>query len=121
MSRKTIKIKVEDMDSKKYDVELKTRLSWGEKENIQEELTKGAGFNMKAGKTSKPEDMDISYDPTVLRKSKYVAMETVISSIKDEDNKEINFSKDWADNLTSESGDELYNKIDEINNTQKKN
>lgn len=116
MARKTTKIKVEDMNSNKYDVELKSKLSWGEKENIQDSVTKGTNVNMKDNN----KDVDISYDTSVMREIKYVAMETVIESIKDKDGKKVEFSKDWANELTVESGDKLYDAINDITNAQKK-
>lgn len=108
--RKTKSIKVKDIEGTEYEVEIKKNLSWGEKQDIQEEFTKGAEFNASGLG---------NFDSSVIRKAQYKSMEVCIDSIKNGED-EVEFSKDWADNLTIEDGDKLYDEIDNIVNLQKK-
>jgi len=97
--RKTKTIKVIDIDEKEFSVELKSNLTWGEQEDIEEEITKGAKINNEGLS---------GFDMSALRKSKYKALEVYILKIKDKDEKEVKFSNEWIDNLSAGSGNVLY-------------
>lgn len=116
MSRKTTTITVEDMDSNKYVVALKKQLSWGEQQRIQESLEEGADIQVKG-----QDEFDASFDGSVMSKSKYLTLETVIESITvKESGEETKFTQGWMDNLTAESGDKLYQAVNEISEPSSK-
>jgi|SRR6056297_16771 len=109
--RKTKTIKVVDIEDKEYKVEVKKNLTWGESQDIQDMIVGGAQVDKSGLK---------GFDTSVLRKSKYKALEICIAEIKDSNGKEIDFSKNWVDNLKAESGEKLYSSVDEIASPEKK-
>ena len=102
---KTKTIKVNNVEGAEFVIELKEKLSWGEQQDIEEEIIKGAKVN-----DSGLENFDVS----VLRSAKYKTMEVFIVSIKDKEEKKIDFSKEWIDNLSSQSGDMLYSTVNQL-------
>jgi len=103
MERETKKIV---LPQSKLEVEIVTYLTWGEKEKVQDVIMSGA--NIEDAKNGK-----IGFDTGAVLKSKYALLEIAVKSIKNGD-ENINYSKDWIDNLSSEDGDYLMNELDEI-------
>jgi hypothetical protein len=100
MERETKTIKVG-----KYDIEIIAYLTWGEKEDLQEILIRGAQLDNTGLK---------SFDAGVMREAKYKLMEIAIKGIK-LDGKEIVFSREWINGLSVEDGDNLSEQLDGLN------
>jgi hypothetical protein len=99
-NRPTKKIKLSH-----YDVDVLEFITWGEKEQIQNCLIKGANVN---------QDGLNSFDPSVLLEVKYKTFEICVKKITDEAGAEIVFSREWINNLSPEDGDALYKEIDTL-------
>lgn len=121
MARPTTTIEVENIEGETFEVDLKEKLSWGEKQEIEDVMTEGANYEVEANpQKTEAQDMNFSFDSSVLAKAKYKTLSIVISEIRDEDGETLKFSKKWVNNLTVESGDELYAKADELSSVKKK-
>jgi len=116
MARKTTTIKVESIEGKKFEVELKEELSWGEAREIQGTMTSNANMKVK----EKGEDVDFSLDGSAYTEYTYKTLEVAIAEIENEDGEDIEFSKEWVNNLTRKSGDELFNTANGELGNQKK-
>lgn len=100
-----------------YKVDIKDALTWGDKEQIQAEFTKGVKMT---GKASQGEDMPVEFDASVTLQAKYKLLELAIEKIEDNDGNEVEFSKDWMNELPVEDGDKLYEAVDSLRNSKKK-
>lgn len=95
---------------KDYTVEIKDALTWGDREKIQATLMKGANIN---AKDSSGSDVGFNFDTTAMLESKYKALECAVVKIVDGD-KEIEWTREWQDNLSIEDGDKLMNAVDSL-------
>lgn len=103
-----------------YEVDIKDSLTWGDKEQIQAEYTKGIKFSSNINKMSKADqDMPIEFDASVTINAKYKLLEVSIVEIRKGDNK-IDFTKEWMDNLPIEDGDKLFEAVNSLQNAKKK-
>jgi len=93
-----------------FDVFIITYLTWGEKEEIQNEVTNGVEVSSEGMK---------GYDSSALLKAKYKLLEIGIVKIKSGE-KEIPYSKEWMKNLKCEDGDLIYEALDELQQSKKK-
>lgn len=106
MSRKTTTIKVEDIEDNEYRVDLKEELSWGEAREIQSAMTSKADMQMRG------DDVDVSLDGSAYGDYSLKTLEVAIAKIEGEEG-EVDFSQEWADKLTRESGDKLFETANE--------
>lgn len=86
------------------EVDIVSFITWGEKEEIKAEITKGAKINSEGFS---------GYDTGVILEAKYKTAEICIKEIRESD-KKIPFSKEWMGNLSIEDGDKLYGEIDKL-------
>lgn len=93
-------------------VEIVTVLTWGMQERIRGVMLDG--FKMK-GSGGEPE-----ISAGVLSLSKYKALEVCVKKITLTDGTEIQWSKDWMDDLSIEDGDKLMEAVNAVTNPQKK-
>jgi len=103
--------KIKKINLINYDIELIAEMNWGEKEQLQSELIKGARINEKGLQ---------EFDTTVILNAKYKTCEILIHKIIDKDGKEIEYTKDWLNNLSIEDGDKLMLEIDALTSISKK-
>lgn len=94
----------------KAKVTIKDSMSWGDKEQINATLMRGAKID---GKATDAKDVGFSFDTDAMLESKYVTLEKLITKIE-EGEKEIEFSRDWVNNLSIEDGDKLMDNIDKV-------
>jgi len=99
-----------------YEVDIKNSLTWGDKEEIQQEYMKGMKIQ---GSTKKADDMPFEFDASVSLKAKCKLIELSIKEIR-KDDKKVEFSKDWLFNLPSDDGDKLYEEVDKLYSGNKK-
>lgn len=92
-----------------YEVDILTYLTWGEKEDVQSALLKGAKLQGVSG--------NVDFDASVLTEAKYKLLEVAVQKIRPylpEDGKEIEFTREWMRNLSAEDGDTLYEAVDKL-------
>jgi len=97
---------------KKFKVEIKEEISWGERELINAEYAKLVKPDMKS------QEMEMSLEGVF--DVKYKALEICVISITNLEGEKIAYSKDWAFNLSQEDGNKLYEAVDNVI-TEKKN
>lgn len=97
---------------KDYNVEIRESLTWGDKEKVQSEMLKGM-------KMSGARADNINFDASAMLEGKYKLLELAITKIEDKEGNEINFSRDWMDNLPAEDGDKLYEAVEVLHNVKK--
>lgn len=85
-------------------VEIKDSITWGEKQKLEQEITRGAKISQ-AGLTD--------FDPSVIVSAKYLLLEMTVLKIT-EDGADVKFSRDWMDNLSVEDGEKLYEAVDSL-------
>ena len=99
-----------------YEIDIKSSLTWGDKEQVQQEYMKGMKIK---GTPQKGKNVPFDFDPTVTSKAKYKLLEVAIKEIRKGD-KKIKFSKDWMYDLPAEDGDKLYEEVDKLYSSKKK-
>ena len=87
------------------EVDVLTYLTWGEKEDVQSALLKGAKLQGVSG--------SVDFDASVLTEAKYKLLEVAVQTIREGD-KQLTFSREWMRDLSAEDGDTLYNEVDEL-------
>jgi len=87
------------------EVHIKEKLTWGQREELVKEMSKGVKINEMGIKEI---DTGITFD------SKYKLLEIAIEKIVDNQGKEIAYSKEWAYNLEVEDGDKIFKAVDEL-------
>lgn len=100
MDRETTKLKLSFCE-----LTVKTYLTWGESEEIEGILLKGAKNISQSGLTD--------FDATIITEQKYVLLEKMITGIKT-DSEEFKFTRDWFNNLRKEEGDMIIGEINKI-------
>lgn len=106
MERETKKINLDFCE-----IEVKTYLTWGEHEKIENVLFSGAkGIGLDGVK---------DFDATILTEEKFVLLETAIVNIK-QGEKELKFDREWFKNLKKEEGDKIISEINNVVNEAKK-
>lgn len=99
-------------------VTLKEALTWGDSEQIQAALQKGAKMAANS-KTLNKDGANIEFDSDAMLEAKYVSLAALIVSIeKGEEKKE--FSREWMNELTKEDGDKIMDAVDELTAESKK-
>jgi len=92
------------------EVDIVAYLNWGEKEEIQTALLKGANVNQNGLG---------GFNPEALGDSKYKALSVCVREIR-ENGRSFTFNRNWMDGLRVEDGDLLYDAVDELVNPKKK-
>lgn len=100
MTRETKVIELTDCK-----VTVNSYLKWGEKNEIEQALIKGAEISDKGLK---------GFDTAVLTEQKYKICELVIVEI-DTKGVKTKFTREWLNDLRAEDGDDLLEQIDELN------
>jgi len=90
----------------KYTIELKEKLTYGEKSDIESVIMSGV----------KGVKGDI--DTSVMWKARIQTLKTYIISIK-EGEKDINFTEEWLRGLDADEGDELVEAVNELSDKKK--
>jgi len=91
------------------EADILTYLTWGEKEDMQSTMLKGAKLQGISG--------NVDFDASVLTETKYTLLELAVKEIRQGEQK-IAFSRDWMRDLSVEDGDTLYEAVEEL--TKKK-
>lgn len=89
----------------KGEVHIKEKLTWGQREEIIKEISKGVKVNQ-AGMQEM--SVGVTFD------AKYKLLEMVIEKIIDNSGKEIAYSKEWFYNLDIDDGDKIFTMADEL-------
>lgn len=100
MSRpiKTIKLSTSEVD-------ILTYITWGEQEDLQSVMLKGAKLQGASG--------NVDFDASVLTEAKFKLLELAVKEIH-EGGQTLQFSREWMRNLSVEDGDTLFDAVDEL-------
>lgn len=91
--------------SNRETVKIIKSFNWGEKENVESFLMKGASINQDGFK---------NFDTSIMLEAKYNLLGIAIKEIINEAGVSSVFTKDWMDNLSVEDGDLVYNAVDDL-------
>lgn len=97
-------------------VEIITRLTWGQQEQIRAAMLEG----MRVSDVREQEKQSLEMNPAVLVKAKYKALELCVKKIISGNGKEVAYSKEWMDNLSVDDGDTLFTAVNEVTSNFKK-
>lgn len=89
-------------------VKVKDSMTWGDSERVQKAMISSSNVSGKANK-----EVGFDFNPEGLFEAKYVLLECMIKSIT-EGEKEIEFTREWMDNLSMEDGNKLYDEVDAL-------
>jgi len=84
------------------EVTIRTSLTWGEKENLKQELFRGARIG--AGGLE-------GYDVAAVMEERLKTVETCVTGIKTKDGTDVKWSREWMLGLDSSDGDALVDAI----------
>ena len=106
MTRPTQTVKLSNCE-----VDIVTYLSWGEKEDLQAVLLKGASLQGVTGEAK------VDFDSSVLSEAKLKLLEVAVKEIREyipSGDKKVEFTREWMRDLSVEDGDTLYEAVDAL-------
>jgi hypothetical protein len=87
------------------EVDILTYLTWGEQEDIQSVMLKGAKLQSASG--------NVDFDASVLIEAKFKLLEVAVKEVR-VDGIANAFTREWMRDLSVEDGDTLYAAVDDL-------
>jgi hypothetical protein len=94
------------MKLKDYKVELKDSITWGESKDIQDAMLK----DIEVDARGQIKGLSMS----AMREAVYKTIEIIVIKITDKEGKEVSFSREWMNSLSTDDGNKLEDYANEF-------